>query len=172
MTTDLHAPRAPALSPWPRRILAIAPVAVTAVVGSLSTTPNIEGWYAGLAKPSFNPPNWLFPVAWTVLYTMIAASFWRLLGAMPTRGPSRGTWQLAVAAFVGQLVLNAAWTPTFFAAHLIGWGLIVVIAMFVMILWTIRLTWRFDRPAAWLLVPYAVWVAFATLLNAAIWQLN
>ena len=71
-----------------------------------------------------------------------------------------------------QLALNFAWTPVFFAAHQLGLALIVALAMLVMILWTIRLSWRFDRAAAWLLVPYAAWVAFACLLNGTIWQMN
>lgn len=171
MTAPLIPHRSPA-HPLTRLALAVLPVMATSILGSLSTTPNIEGWYAGLAKPAFNPPNWLFPVAWTILYAMIAASFWRLLGARPVQGPGREPWRLAVAAFAGQLALNAAWSPTFFSAHAIGLALVVSAAMLVMILWTIRLSWRFDRLAAWLLVPYAAWVAFATVLNGAIWQLN
>lgn len=172
MTTLSSVPTSPALPPLLRLAAAIVPVAVTAIIGSLATTPNIEGWYAGLTKPSFNPPNWLFPVAWAILDTMIALSAWRLLGAKPRMGPTVRAWWLAVAAFAAQLALNAAWTPVFFAAHAVGAGLVVVAALLVMILWTIRLSWRFDRLAAWLLVPYAAWVSFATLLNAAIWHLN
>ena len=147
-------------------------MAATAAVGSVATQAEIPGWYAGLNKPSFNPPDWVFPVAWTALYTMIAVALWRLLGAKPRTGPSRGSWRLALVAFLVQLGLNAAWTPVFFSAHAVGLGLIVVVSLLVMVLWTVRLTWRFDRAAAWLLVPYAAWVAFATLLNAAILRLN
>lgn len=172
MHSTLHVPVKPALPMLPRLAAAILPVAATAVIGSLATTPNIEGWYAGQAKPSFNPPNWAFPVAWAILDTMIVVSLWRLLGAKPVAGPSVRGWWLALAAFAAQLALNAAWTPTFFAAHAIGLGLFVVIALLVMVLWTIRLTWRFDRLSAWLLVPYAMWVSFASLLTAAIWRLN
>jgi translocator protein len=145
---------------------------VTAVIGSISTQSEIPGWYAGLNKPWFNPPDWVFPVAWTILYTMIAISLWRLLGARPRTGPSRKGWRLALVAFLVQIALNAAWTPTFFTAHAIGVALVVVAVLLVMVLWTIRLTWRFDRLAAWMLVPYAAWVAFATILNAAVLRLN
>ena len=172
MTATPHVPERPALSRYPRLAAAILPVLVTSVIGSLSTGPIIEGWYAGLTKPSFNPPNWAFPLAWTILYGLIAVSAWRLLGAMPRTGPTREGWRLAVIAFAVQLALNAAWTPTFFAAHAIGTGVVVSAAMFVMILWTIRLSWRFDRLAAGLLVPYAAWVGFATILNFALWRLN
>ena len=162
----------PALPPLPRLAAAILPVALTTAVGSLSTGGNIDGWYRTIEKPAFNPPDWVFPVAWTILYTMIAISLWRLLGAMPRTGPSREGWWLALAAFLVQIALNAAWTPVFFTAHAIGAGLAVVAALLVMVLWTVRLTLRFDRVAGWLLVPYAAWVAFATLLNAAIWRMN
>ena len=172
MTATLHVPDRPALSRYPRLAAAILPVLLTSVTGSLSTGSNIEGWYAGLVKPSFNPPNWAFPVAWTTLYVLIAFSAWRLLGAMPRTGPTREGWRLAVIAFAVQLALNAAWTPTFFVAHAIGASLMVSAAMFVMILWTIRLSWRFDCLAAVVLVPYAAWVGFATILTAAIWRLN
>ncbi|GJD35225.1 TspO/MBR family protein [Methylobacterium aerolatum] len=165
-------PEGPALSPWMRLAAAILPVAATAVVGSLSTQAEIEGWYAQLNKPWFNPPDWVFPVAWTILYTMIAIALWRLLGARPRTGPSREGWRLALAVFLVQIALNAAWTPVFFSAHAIGLGLVVVAALLVMVLWTIRLTWRFDSLAAWLLMPYAAWVAFATILNAAILRVN
>ncbi len=165
-------PEGPALSPWLRLVAAILPVAATAIVGSLSTQAEIGGWYAQLNKPWFNPPDWVFPVAWTILYTMIAIALWRLLGARPRTGPSREGWRLALAVFLVQIALNAAWTPVFFSAHAVGLGLVVVAALLVMVLWTIRLTWRFDRLAAWLLVPYALWVAFATILNAAILRLN
>lgn len=165
-------PAGPALPPWPRLAAAILPVAATALVGALATPPEIAGWYAGLAKPAFNPPNAAFPIAWAILDVLIAVSLWRLLGARPRTGPSRKGWWLALAAFAVQLALNAAWTPVFFGRHAVGAGLAVVAALLAMVLWTIRLTWRVDRPAAWLLAPYAAWVAFATLLNAAILRLN
>lgn len=172
VSVPTHVPSEPALSLPLRLAAAILPVALTAVLGSAATGPNIEGWYAGLTKPAFNPPNWAFPVAWTILYAMIALSAFRLLGARPRNGPTVSAWRLALVAFAVQLALNAAWTPTFFSAHALGAALMVSGAMLVMILWTIRLSWRFDRPAAWLLVPYAAWVSFATVLTAAIWQLN
>ncbi|GJD57502.1 TspO/MBR family protein [Methylobacterium dankookense] len=172
MSTVTHVPERPALGPVLRIAAAVLPVAATAIVGSVATQGEIPGWYAGLNKPAFNPPNWLFPVAWTILYAMIAYAAWRLLGAMPRTGPSRQGWWLAILAFAVQLALNAAWSPVFFTAHAIGPALVVVVALLVMVLWTIRLSWRFDRLVAWLLVPYAAWVSFATLLNAAILRLN
>ncbi|KMO39567.1 TspO [Methylobacterium tarhaniae] len=171
-TATLTDPARPLLSPVPRLLAAIAPVAAVAVVGSLATTPNIPTWYAGLAKPGFTPPNWLFPVAWTILYTLIAFAGWRVLGTAPATGGLRRTRTLALWAFFVQLALNGAWTPVFFARHDLGGGLVVVVALLIMILWTIRLFASLDRIAALVLVPYAAWVAYATALNAAIWWMN
>ena len=172
MTAATQVPEGSPLPRWLRLAAAILPVAATAAVGSVSTQAEIPGWYASLNKPVFNPPNWVFPVAWTILYTMIAVAAWRLLGALPRTGPSRQGWWLALAAFAVQLALNAAWSPVFFTAHAVGAALVVVVALLVMVLSTIRLSWRFDRLAAWLLVPYAAWVSFACLLNGVIWQMN
>ena len=120
-------------------------------------------WYAGLAKPSFNPPDWLFPPAWTLLYILIGIAGWRVFLAK-LRLPF-GLWVL-------QLAINFSWSPTFFGQHLIGAGLVILLAMLATILAFIAVTWRRDRPAALCFVPYALWVSFAGLLNGAIWWLN
>lgn len=172
MSQPLEVPETPALAPLPRLAAAILPVALAALIGSLATREGIDGWYPSLAKPGFTPPNAVFPIAWSLLYALNALALWRLLGARPVAGPSRRAWGLALTAFGLQLALNAAWSPVFFAAHDIGLALVVALALLMMALWTIRLTWRFDRLAAWLLVPYAAWLAFACLLNGAIWWMN
>ena len=120
-------------------------------------------WYAGLAKPSFNPPDWLFPPAWTLLYILIGIAGWRVFLAK-LRLPF-GLWVL-------QLAINFSWSPTFFGQHLIGAGLVILLAMLATILAFLAVTWRRDRPAALCFVPYALWVSFAGLLNGAIWWLN
>jgi translocator protein len=120
-------------------------------------------WYADLTKASFNPPDWAFPVAWTVLYILIAVAGWRVFLAR-ARLPF-GVWVL-------QLGLNFLWSPTFFGRHLIGPGLAILVAMLAAILVFIAVTWRRDRAAALCFVPYAAWVAFAGLLNGSIWWLN
>ncbi len=161
-------PPAPApIRPLPRLALAVLPVLAASISGGLLTGPNIPTWYAGLAKPGFTPPNWVFPVAWSLLYAMMALALWRILGLRRERRR-----RLALTAFAVQLALNAAWTPTFFVRHDILGGLVVVTALLVMVLWTARLFGSLDRAAGLLLAPYAAWVAYAMLLNAAIWRLN
>lgn len=121
-------------------------------------------WYAGLAKPSFNPPNWLFAPVWTVLYILIAITGWRVWHADACGWPMRLWW--------GQLALNFIWSPVFFAAHQIGIALVIILLLLAAIFAFIATAWRLDRVAAWLFVPYAAWVAFASLLNASLFALN
>lgn len=121
-------------------------------------------WYAGLAKPSFNPPAWLFGPVWMVLYILIAVAGWRVWQRDRAGWPMKLWW--------AQLALNFLWTPVFFGAHQIGPALVVILLMLAVILGFIAAAWRQDRVAAWLFVPYAAWVAFATLLNGLLYLLN
>ena len=126
---------------------------------------NIPGpWYQALQKPFFNPPNWLFGPAWTFLYILIAIAGWRVW-LRDSAGTLMKVWWL-------QLVLNFLWSPLFFTLHMIGAALLVVAAMLAAILAFVALAWQRDRPSALLFIPYAAWVAFATLLNGSIWFLN
>lgn len=154
--------------PVRRLLIAVVPVVAVSVAGSLVTTPNIPTWYAGLAKPGFTPPNWLFGPVWTTLYALMAYAVWRIL-SLPKDRPGRGG---AVAAFFVQLALNCLWSFAFFGAHSPIAGLVVIVALIVAILATIRAFWPLDRLAAWLLVPYLAWVSYATALTGAIWHLN
>lgn len=140
---------------------------VVAVVGIgwLIGATNLPGeWYAGLAKPDFVPPNWAFPVAWTILYIMIAVAGWRTYRRAPS-GKAMLVW-------TAQLALNFIWSPVMFTMHQIGAALVILVGLFVAIVTYISLEISRDRLAAALFVPYAAWVAFAGVLNAAIWRLN
>lgn len=132
-----------------------------AAVGAL-TPPG--AWYEGLTKPSWNPPAWVFGPVWTLLYLAMATAAWRVW-----RTPKPG---LPLAVFGVQLVLNAAWSPIFFGAHALGWALVEILFLLLAILATTALFFRRDRWAGALFVPYVLWVAFASFLNATLWQLN
>ena len=162
------------LVPSPRRlsgllalVFAVTPVVAAAVIGNLATLPNLAPWYAGLVKPSFNPPNGVFGPVWTTLYVMMIVAFWRVLRA--EAAPRRGA---AIGWFLVQMALNAGWSVAFFGLHSPLAGLAVIGPLVVAIAATIRAFRPIDRPAAWLLAPYLAWVSFATLLNTAIWWLN
>ena len=121
-------------------------------------------WYAGLVKPSFNPPNWIFGPAWTVLYVLIAVAGWRVFERVPGSA--------AMAVWAVALALNFLWSPVFFGAQRPAAALAVVAMLLAAIVVFIALAWHIDTSAALLFVPYAAWVAFATLLNAAVVRLN
>jgi translocator protein len=153
---------------WIKFIVSLlVPLAVGGVAGWL-TVPEIAGWYAGLNKPSFNPPNYLFGPVWTTLYAMMGIAFFLIWKA----DADAGLKKTAMILFAVQLVLNFFWSLIFFNAHQLGWALVEIIAMWLFILLTIFSFGKISSLAAWLLVPYICWVSFATVLNAALWKLN
>lgn len=155
-------------SPWSSAGVAILPVVAASLLGQWATYPNIAGWYAGLTKPAFNPPNWIFAPVWTALYILMAYAAWRIL-KLPADRPGRSP---ALALFFLQLALNAGWSWLFFGLHNPLAGLLDIVPQLIVILLAIDRFRRLDPVAALCLVPLAAWVLFATLLNFAIWQLN
>lgn len=135
---------------------------------SLFTRPEIEGWYATLKKPTFVPPNWAFPVAWTTLYILIAISAYLVW----VKRDKSQTYKTAVLIYCLQMVFNFAWSIVFFSTHQIFGALLVIIALLVLIILNISWFHRFSKTAAYLLVPYFLWVLFATLLNLSIFVFN
>jgi translocator protein len=164
--TEAPAPR-PGMAPRRAAILAAGLVFFDSLLGQLATFPNLVPWYASLAKPSFNPPNFIFGPVWTLLYALMAFAFWRIL-ILPQQ-PGR---RLAIGLFLAQLALNVIWSFAFFAARSPLLGLIDIIPQETLVLATLILFWRLDRIAGLCLAPLAIWVGFATLLNFAIWRLN
>lgn len=147
--------------------LAIAAVVTASALGQIATYPNLAPWYAGLAKPSFNPPNWLFAPVWTTLYALMAFALWRVLRLPPS--PAR---RHAILLFFVQLALNAAWSWMFFAAHSPLLGLINIVPQWLVVAATTIAIYRLDRVAGWGLAPLVLWVAYAGILNFALWWLN
>jgi len=167
--SDLTDQPKPATRPVVLLLFAIAVVASAGLIGNLATIPNIPVWYAGLNKPGFTPPNWVFGPVWSLLYAMMVLAFWRVL-LRRSRWTTAG-WRVVGVCLV-QMALNAFWSVAFFGMHNPLLGLGVVIALELMIVATIITFKPIDRMAAWLLAPYAVWVGYATALNAAIVGLN
>ena len=139
----------------------------TSGIGGAVTATSVGSWYQDLQKPSFNPPDRVFPPVWTALYVMIAVAGWRVWRAAGLR-----TARTAFLLYAVQLALNLTWSFLFFGSRLIGVALIEVVVLLLAIVANTILFWRHDRLAGMLLVPYGIWVAFATMLNAAIWRLN
>lgn len=146
---------------WLGLVVFLVLVAAAAVLGAMAMP---DAWYASLQKPSFNPPAWIFGPAWTLLYILMAVAAWRVF-RVAGWGPAIGLWLI-------QLAVNASWSPLFFGMHRIDLALLTIIALDILVIATIAVFFRKDRIAAWLMLPYLAWIAFATTLNAAIWQLN
>jgi benzodiazapine receptor len=127
----------------------------------------VDEWYTALSKPSWNPPNWLFGPVWSVLYILMAISVWLvwreegLLGAI-----------VPLSIFLLQLVLNAAWSWLFFGLHELGIAFVEIVTLWVAIVVNITLFWRLKPISGILLIPYLLWVTFASVLNYTLWRLN
>lgn len=152
-----------------RLIVACAVSLAAGVIGTVAVGDGgFQSWYAAIEKPFFTPPGWVFGPVWTILYVLMGvAAFlvWR-------RGLAVRAVRVALGWFLGQLVLNALWSPVFFGWHRIGLALIVIVLLWAAIVVTLYRFLRVSRVAALLLVPYLLWVSFATVLNTAIWWLN
>ena len=158
-----HAPMKSTRQWWVLGGFALA-VIVAAGVGVWGVQ-GVSGEYADLQQPDWAPPSWLFSPVWTVLYAMIALAGW--LAWRHVGFAHRALW-----LYGAQLVLNALWTPLFFGAGRYGLAFLDIVVLWVLIAATMFSFWSISRPAAWLLAPYAAWVAFAAALNFAIWTMN
>lgn len=121
-------------------------------------------WYDSLQKPGFTPPGWVFPIAWTTLYVLMAWSAARL-AVLPGAGLVLGLWAL-------QIALNTLWTPVFFGAHRLGAAMAILAALWLVVAVLVVLAWRMDRLAGALLLPYLAWLTLAGTLNFSLWQNN
>jgi translocator protein len=133
-------------------------------LGGLLTLPNIPNWYAGLAKPSWMPPGWIFGPVWSVLYLSMAVAAWLVW--------RRGDATVPMVLFGIQLVLNAAWSWLFFGLHGPGAAFVDIVLLWLGIVATTVAFWRWSTLAGILLLPYLAWVSFAAMLNFAIWRMN
>lgn len=138
------------------------------VVGSFFTRPAIDPWYRALKKPYFTPPDWLFSPVWITLFFLMGISLFLIWQKKEEDPQAEGTLLL----FFVQLILNALWSVLFFGLRSPLLGLIEILFLWGGVLLTLQRFARISKPAAYLLLPYFVWVSFAILLNFSIWILN
>lgn len=149
-------------------IVSVVGCELVGLLGTPFTISAIPTWYATLNKPFFAPPNWIFGPVWTLLYFLMGAAFYLIW----KQGWKKKKISTAGKYFLAQLGLNFVWSPVFFGLRTPLLGLIVIVAMWVLIVMTIKKFYSLSKLAFYLLVPYVVWVSFATMLNAAIVVLN
>ncbi len=164
----LFKPRTTLVASLIRLLVCFLLVATVSGLGAAATYPQIPTWYAGLAKPEWTPPNSAFPIVWTVLYALMGMALWRLWDRAPET-PMRGR---AIRLFLLQLALNALWSPVFFGLHALVGGLVIIVALVLALVATLRAASLADDVAGWLLVPYVPWVLYAAALNGALVYLN
>ncbi len=144
----------------------IIPLSVGAVAG-MFTSQAVPTWYASLNRPSFSPPNWVFGPVWTSLYILLGISFFLIW--KESSSPKRN---LAIKIFAIQMLLNFAWSFIFFYFNMIGIALIEIILLWFSIVAMIYLFYKIKPLAAYLNIPYLLWVSFATILNVGYYFLN
>lgn len=149
-------------------IISIAVCALAGYIGSIFTAPVIPTWYAALNKPPFNPPNWIFGPVWATLYLLMAVAAYIIW----EKGAERKEIKTALGFFIAQLILNSLWSILFFGMKSPVYGLICIVILWLAILLTIMKFYKISKTAGWLLIPYILWVSFASILNLAIAILN
>ncbi len=153
---------------WLKVLICVVAINVLGGLGAIVTTPAIKGWYQTLEKPPGVPPNSVFGPVWVTLYCMIGLSLALLWDRVPA-GPEKRS---ALIWFVIQMVLNLIWSPVYFGAHWMGVALIIIASLLVILPFVIIKIRSLDKTAGRLLIPYAIWVGYATYLNAGYWWLN
>lgn len=153
-------------------VISLALPQAAGLIGSVFTATTIPTWYATLNRPSLAPPNWIFGPVWTTLFVLMGVALylvWKQWAVLPwTRTQKR----LAMTVFGAQLGLNTLWSIIFFGLRNPGAAVIEIAVMWLAIATNIYLFAKVSKPAAWLLVPYLLWVSFASYLNLMIWYLN
>ena len=153
---------------WVKILTCMLSIVLLGGLGAVVTTPAITGWYSALEKPPGVPPNAVFGPVWTALYSMMGISL-ALIWHRVEPGLRK---KQAFGLFLAQLILNLAWSPVFFGLHWMGVALIIIIALLLLLPCAIIKIRSADKLAGHLLIPYAIWVCYATYLNAGYWWLN
>jgi tryptophan-rich sensory protein len=149
-------------------VIAVTICLLIGFLAGFATQSSVGTWYATLNKPSFNPPNWIFGPVWTLLYILMGIA----AGLVWAKGFYHIWVKTALYYFGFQLLFNALWSIVFFGFQEPFWALLVILVLLILILLTIKWFKIVSRPAAYLLIPYLLWVSFAMVLNYKIWELN
>lgn len=147
---------------WPKLLLSILLSQSAGFIGTFFTVSAIPTWYALLNKPSFSPPNWLFGPVWTILYTLIGISMYLIWTSKKS----------SLKLFFFHLFLNAIWSPIFFGLKNLGVAFLVILLMDVSLIIMIKKFYKINKIASFVLIPYLLWITFASFLNFSIWRLN
>lgn len=148
--------------------LCIALAQAAGLIGAIFTMPSIDSWYATLVRPELAPPNWIFAPVWTTLYVLMGIAAFLVWH----KGLGKKEVKVALAIFGVQLVLNTLWSIIFFGLQSPGWAFVEIVFLWTAIVATIVAFAKVSKLAAWLLVPYILWVSFASYLNFMIFWLN
>ncbi len=151
---------------WLKLIISLLIPQLVGGLGAWATFSSVQSWYPTLTKPAFNPPNWIFGPMWTLLYVLMGIACFLIWKSTHPRKN-----QLLILYGV-QLFFNALWSPAFFGLQSPGLGLLVIIPLFILIVFCVIQFKKVSTPASWLMVPYLLWVGFASMLNFSIWMLN
>lgn len=138
------------------------------LIGALATTPAIDSWYVYLNKPFFTPPSWLFGPVWTLLYLLMGISAYLVF----RNGFKKKKVEKALYIFITQLTLNLLWSFIFFGYKLLSLAFIEITILWIFIFLTIKAFYKLDKLAGKLMIPYLVWVTYASFLNLAVALLN
>jgi translocator protein len=154
---------------WAKTVIAVLVCNLVGFLSSIPTRESIQTWYITLQKPFFNPPNWIFGPIWTILFTMMGIAFGIIWSKHQKENPDTKN---AMWVFVFQLLLNALWSLLFFGLKNPLLAFVEIILLWLVINETIKAFNKVDANAGKLLLPYIMWVSFATVLNGSIWVLN
>ena len=147
------------------RTVALFVIGTIVAGGIIGATNAPDEWYRALAKPAWNPPDWVFGPVWTVLYGMVGYAGARVFTRLGAQSATFGLW-------IAQLILNLLWTPLFFSAHSLSLASIEIAILLAAVIAFVVVAGRTERVSAWLFVPYLAWVGFASALTWTIWSMN
>lgn len=157
------------MSKYLRIIYCVAICLVVGYLSSITTQSSINTWYPTLIKPSFNPPNWLFAPVWTLLFIMMGVAAGMIWNQLENQ---KELVKKALLFFTVQLLLNALWSYLFFGLNNVLLALIEIVLLWLIIYETFYIFKKIDKKAAYLFIPYLIWVGFAAVLNGSIYYLN